>query len=155
LVPGESVTRVRATVAPGGRLDLALEPAIVTAGARHRAVTEIVLAEGAALRWREELVLGRHGERPGRCTARADVTLGGRPLLRHELRLADDVAHVSGAVLDGARCTGSVLLAGPGPAREPYAAEGLAVMPLAGPGVLVTALASDSATLRRRLRLGE
>lgn len=153
--PGESVTRVRAAVAAGGRLDLALEPAIATAGCLHHAATEIVLDGGAALRWREELVLGRHGEAPGRYTARADVTVAGRPLLRQELPLTGGAVRASGAVLDGARCVGSVLLAGPGPAGEPYAAEGLAVMPLAGPGVLVTALAPDSATLRRRLDLGE
>lgn len=152
---GESCTRVRATVAPGAHLDLALEPAIAAEGCLHRSVALLSLASGATLRWREELVLGRHGETAGRCTARADVTVDGVPLLRHELRLPEPAPHPGGAVLGGARCAGSVLLAGPGPAGERYAAEGLAVMPLAGPGVLVTALAPDSATLRRRLLQGE
>jgi urease accessory protein len=35
------------------------------------------------------------------------------------------------------------------------AAEGLVVMPLAGPGVLVSATAEDAAVLRRRLCQGE
>ncbi|TDC69386.1 urease accessory protein UreD [Actinomadura sp. GC306] len=152
---GESTTRVRAAVADGAHLDLALEPAVAAAGCRHHAVTEIVLEAGATLRWREELVLGRHGETAGRYRARTDVTLGGRPLLRNELRLPDPALYSSGAVLGDARCTGTVLLVGDGLATEPYAAEGLAVMPLAGPAVLVTALAPDSAALRRRLGHGE
>lgn len=152
---GESRTYVRAAVGPGAHLDLAPEPAVATAGCHHRAVTEFALAEDATLRWREELVLGRHGEPPGRYTGRVDVTLGGRPLLRNELRLPDRVLHTSGAVLGDARCTGSVLLVGPGLAKDAYAADGLAVLPLAGPGVLVTALAADSATLRHRLDHGE
>ncbi|QFG20207.1 urease accessory protein UreD [Actinomadura sp. WMMB 499] len=152
---GESVTRVRAAVGSGAHLDLAPEPVIATAGCRHRAVTDVALADGATLRLREELVLGRHGEPPGRYAGRIDVTVAGRPLLRQELRLPDRVLHTGGAVLGDARCTGNVLLAGPGLAAEPYAADGLAVMPLAGPGVLVTALAPDSATLRRRLDHGE
>lgn len=157
LLPGDGESRayVRAAVGPGGHLDLALEPAVATAGCHHRSVTEIALADGATLRWREELVLGRHGEPPGRYTARVDVTRGGDPVLRHELRLPDRTLHTSGAVLGGATCTGSVLLVGPGLAKEPHAAEGLAVMPLAGPGVLVAALAADSAALRRRLVHGE
>ncbi|TDB95525.1 urease accessory protein UreD [Actinomadura sp. 7K534] len=152
---GESTTRVRAAVGHGAHLDLALEPAVAAAGCRHRAVTDFALEAGATLRWREELVLGRHGEPAGRYSGRVDVTVGGRPLLRNELRLPDPGLYTSGAVLGDARCTGNVLLVGPGLAVEPYAADGLAVMPLAGPGVLVTALAPDSATLRRRLRHGE
>ncbi|MFB4306287.1 urease accessory protein UreD [Actinomadura sp. GTD37] len=152
---GESRTYVRAAVGRGALLDLAPEPAVATAGCRHRSAARFTLAGGATLRWREELVLGRHGEPPGRYTGRVDVTLDGGPLLRHELRLPDRVLHTSGAVLGDARCTGSVLLVGPGLAKDAYAADGLAVLPLAGPGVLVTALASDSAALRRRLEHGE
>ncbi|MFA1549829.1 urease accessory protein UreD [Actinomadura chokoriensis] len=152
---GESRASVRATVGSGAHLDLAPEPAVATAGCRHRSVTDLTLAGDATLRWRDELVLGRHGEPAGRYTGRVDVTLGGRPLLRHELRLPDRVLHTSGAVLGDARCTGSVLLVGPGLAKDAYAADGLAVMPLDGPGVLVTALAPDSATLRGRLCHGE
>ncbi|TDC89935.1 urease accessory protein UreD [Actinomadura sp. 7K507] len=152
---GESRTYVRAVVGPGAHLDLAPEPTVAAAGCDHRAVTDVTLAGDATLRWREELVLGRHGETAGRYTGRVDVTLDGRPLLRHELRLPDRVLHTSGAVLGDARCTGSLLLVGPGLAKEACAADGLAVMPLAGPGVLVTALAPDSATLHRRLGRGE
>lgn len=83
------------------------------------------------------------------------VTLDGVPLLRHELPLPDPAFYTSSAVLGDARCTGDVLLVGPDLARDAYAADGPAVMPLAGPGVLVTALAPDSAILRQRLVQGE
>ncbi|MFB4315463.1 urease accessory protein UreD [Actinomadura sp. 21ATH] len=148
---GESRLTVRADVAAGGRLDFAPEPAVAAAGCRHRSSARITLAEGAALRWYEELVLGRHGEPPGRHASRFDVTFGGVPLLRHELCLDDPAVYGSPAVLGGARAAGSVLLAGAGLPREPRTGDGVAVLPLAGPGVLITAVAADSAALRRRL----
>lgn len=98
------------------------------------------------------------------------------PLLRQQLTLGPDVPGIAGAALLGAaRCVGSLLIAAPpGPAdggRDAASAlagvtaavsaaasragggdsGGAAVLPLAGPGVLVTALAPDAVTLRRRL----
>ncbi|WP_067479714.1 urease accessory protein UreD [Actinomadura hibisca] len=156
-LPGDGASRmtVRAEVGPGAHLDFAPEPTVAAAGCHHRAAADIALRGGATLRWYEELVLGRHREQPGRHTSRFDVTIDGVPLLRHELRLDDPAVYGSRAVLGDARAAGSVLLAGPGLTREPHTADGLAVLPLAGPGVLVTALAADSATLRRRLARGE
>jgi urease accessory protein len=112
----------------------------------------VTLEEGAELAWREEIVLGRHGEAPGRYVSRLDATIGAIPLLRHELRIDEDAA--SGAVLGTAKAVGSLLLAGGDLSREPYAGEGLAVLPLAGPGVLVTATAPDTVRLRDRLSAG-
>ncbi|MQY02660.1 urease accessory protein UreD [Actinomadura macrotermitis] len=154
-LPGDGASRmtVRAEVGAGGRLDFAPEPTVAARGCDHRAAAEIALAGDATLRWREELVLGRHREPPGRHTGRFDVTVDGVALLRHELRIADRYA--GPAVLGDAGAAGSVLLAGPGLGREPYAAAGLAVLPLAGPGVLITAVAADSAGLRRLLDEGE
>ena len=43
------------------------------------------MADGAALRWTEEIVLGRHGEKPGRLSLRSDVDIDDNPLLRHQL----------------------------------------------------------------------
>jgi urease accessory protein len=56
-------------------------------------------------------------------------------------------------VLAGHRAVGTLLHAGePAAAEIPaHATPEVAVMPLAGPGVLVTALAHDAVTLRRRL----
>ncbi|MQA97578.1 MAG: urease accessory protein UreD [Streptosporangiales bacterium] len=214
---GASRFAIGATVAAGGGLDLALEPTIAAAGCDHRAETRVELAEGARLRLREEIVLGRHGERPGRYTGLLHVTYAGRPLLRHALALADDAVTTSPAVPGDARTVGMLLLAGPdvpapdrrghdgawpgppapdrrghdgagpdlpgpdgpgsgGPGSDgpgsggpgpdgrrpdlpggagPDAGEGVAVTPLAGPAVLVIAVAPDAATLRRRLRCAE
>ncbi|MEV5703794.1 urease accessory protein UreD [Actinoallomurus sp. NPDC052274] len=147
---GASRLVVRADVAAGGRLAFTPEPVIAAAGCDHRAPAEATLAEGADLVWREEIILGRHGEPPGRYTGRFDVTVGGTPLLRHELRIDEDAP--SGAVLGDARAVGTLLVTGA--TAEPYAEEGLAVLPLAGPGVLVTALAADAVRLRERLTAG-
>jgi urease accessory protein len=143
---------VRARVATGARLVFSPEPAIAAAGCDHRALAEVSLEEGAELVWQEEIVLGRHGERPGRYVSRFDVTVGSAPLLRHELRIDEDAT--SGAVLGDAKAVGTLLMAGAGLARQPQVGDGLAVMPLAGPGVLVTAVAADTVRLRARLRHG-
>lgn len=150
--PGTSRLTVRAQVAEGARLDFAPEPAIAAARCDHRAFADVRLGEGAELVWREEIVLGRHGERPGRYVSRFDVTDCGFPLLRHELRVDDDAA--SAAVLGDARAVGTVLLAGKGLTAGPYATEGLSVLPLARSGVLVTALATDTVHLRDLLERG-
>jgi urease accessory protein len=150
--PGASRLTVRASVGAGARLVFAPEPAIAAAGCDHRAFAAVRLEEGAELVWREEIVLGRHGERPGRYVSRFDVTSGGLPLLHHELRVDEDAA--STAVLGDARAVGTVLLAGKDLTAEPYAAEGLSVLPLARPGVLVTALATDTVRLRDLLERG-
>lgn len=71
------------------------------------------------MRWREEAVLGRHREAPGRRTSRIDLTIAGMPLYRGELAAGYPPADASSAVLNGARTVGSVILAGPGRARPP------------------------------------
>ncbi|MCO6008050.1 urease accessory protein UreD [Actinoallomurus purpureus] len=147
---GTSRLIVRADVAAGGRLVFAPEPTIAAAGCDHHALAEVTLDEGAELVWREEIVLGRHDEPPGRYVSRFDVTAGTVPLLRHELRIDEDAT--SGAVLGDAGAVGTLLITGV--TAEPYADEGLAVLPLAGPGVLVTAMAADTVRLRERLERG-
>jgi urease accessory protein len=152
---GESRFTVRASVAEGGALDFAPEPTVAAAGCHHRAISMVELADGASLRWFEELILGRHREHGGRHTSRIDLTYAGRPLLRHELRLDDPEHHASRAVLGTATAAGSVILAGPEVSADVATDEGLAVLPLAGPGVLISALAADAIKLRKRLIRGE
>jgi urease accessory protein len=157
----ESVLRVSVTVAPGGRLEYLPEPVVVTAGARHATVLSVTLADGASLLLRDELVLGRHGEAGGtaRSVLRADYA--GRPLLRHSVEVAGaDPVSRGPALLAGHRGIGTLLLAGAGTAMDiglenlaATASPEMAVMHLAGPAVLVTALADDAVTLRRRLTL--
>lgn len=152
--PGAPRSRllVRASVAAGGRLVFSPGPLIAAAGCDHLSVADVNLDETAELVWQEQIVLGRHAERPGRYVSRFDVTVGAAPLLRHELRIDEGAA--SCAVLGDAKAIGTLLMAGADLTREPYAEEGLAVMPLARPGVLVTVLAADAVSLRDRMELG-
>ncbi|MEV4164794.1 urease accessory protein UreD [Nonomuraea dietziae] len=187
---GESLSVITARVGEGAVLSFAPEPTVLAAGCAHRMVVRLTLAEGARARWREEIIFGRYGEAPGRCVARFDATVEGRPLLRQELAVGDPSLDGSSAIYGSARCVGTTLLAsppatpktgstgftagqaavsaaeGPSSANAPgqgsagvrgggVVAEGVAVLPLAGPGVLVSALAADAVELRRRLDLGE
>ncbi|MGF7238415.1 MAG: urease accessory protein UreD [Frankia sp.] len=234
---GPSRLLVRASVEAGGLLEYLPEPTVAAAGCDHRMQAQILLAAGATVVWREELLFGRHGETagavstavrvdepvpaaggsghpgladdrhptevlpladrsmtwgpwppaarknhdPAACgplagsdpTTRPDAgpgpatqrplnqwTEGLRPVLRHQLVTGPTAAGANGpAVLGDARAAGTLLVArGGGPAgldTPAWANAGVAVLPLAGPGVLVTALAVDAITLRRRLAAGE
>lgn len=152
----ESVLTVTATVESGGVLEYLPEPMVVADGARHLTDIRVEVASGASLVLRDELVLGRHGERGGACRTRLGVDYGGAPLLRHEVAVdGTDEVTLGPSILAGYRAYGTVLLAGglPADGRLPDGSvtPGVAVMPLAGPGILVCALAADSLTLRRRL----
>jgi urease accessory protein len=154
----ESVLTVTATVGAGARLEYLPEPTVAADGARHRTEVSVRLAADAALVLRDEVLLGRHGERGGACRTRLAVDQAGRPLLRHELNVSGtDAASLGPAVLAGHRAAGMLLTVDPevtgGGDALSISEKGpwVAVMPLAGPGVLVTALAHDTRTLRRRL----
>ena len=169
----ESVLRVSVTVAAGGRLEYLPEPVVVTTEARHATLVSVALAAGASLMLRDELLLGRHGEAGGAGRTVLRVDYAGRPLLRQSLAVSGtDPASLGPAMLSGHRAVGSLLLvnhsgtgadgtgtsAGAGGTGTVSYAAGMgratpemAVMPLAGPGVLVTALARDAVTLRRKL----
>jgi urease accessory protein len=147
----ESVLTVAASVEAGGTLEYLPEPTVVADGARHLTDISVDLAAGASLVLRDELVLGRHNERGGACRTRLRVDYGDTPLLRHEVAVdGTDEISLGPAILAGRRAYGTVLLAGTEiPAGR--AVPGVAVMPLAGPGVLISALATDSLMLRRDL----
>lgn len=155
----ESRLTVRASVAPGGVLEYLPEPMVTADGARHVTDIKAGLAPGAGLVLRDETVLGRHGEAGGSCRTRLRADYDGRPLLRHEVTVdGTDEVSLGPAVLAGHRACGTVLLAGTSAdagagiagAGAPPRAD-VAVMPLAGPGVLISALAPDSLALRRLL----
>lgn len=149
----ESAFTIAASVAAGGTLEYLPEPTVVADGARHLTDIRVDLAAGASLVLRDELVLGRHNERGGACRTRLRVDYDGMPVLRHEVSVSgtDEVA-LGPAILAGHRAYGTVLRVGE---RLPAgcAAPGVAVMPLAGPGVLTSAVAADSLALRRLLTL--
>jgi urease accessory protein len=154
---GPSEVAVHATVAGGGALEWLPEPVVAARGCDHHIRSTIVLVAGAHLVWRDEVVLGRHGEGAGSVVTRAHVDLGGAPLLRHELALgACHPAAAGPAVTAGARAVGSVLLVGDrwGPYEPALLGPTAAVLPLAGAGAQVVALAGDAITLRRLLDAG-
>jgi len=63
---------------------------------------------------RDEVILGRHGERGGSCRTRLHVDLAGQPLLRHELDVSGTgEASLGPAVLAGHRAAGSLLCVEP------------------------------------------
>ena len=60
-LPSRTVLRARVD----GSLRWQPRPAVLVRGCDHHADTEVDLGEGAVLLWREEVVLGRHGEETG------------------------------------------------------------------------------------------
>jgi urease accessory protein len=148
----ESVLTVTAAVGPGGRLEYLPEPVVVCAGARHATIIRVTLAAGASLLLRDELILGRHGEPGGASRTSLAADYAGRPLLRQALEVSGaDPVSLGPAILAGHRAIGTLLHVDPARTASLGGDAEVAVMPLAGPGILVTALAHDAVTLRQRL----
>src|SRR5260370_588290 len=85
-----------------------------------------------------------------------DVSTAGPALYRGELAVGGPGTDRSSAVLGGAGAVGSVLLVDAAQGQPPPEVhEGLAILPLAGPGTAVSALAPDAALLASRLDRGE
>jgi urease accessory protein len=155
--PGPSCGRVVARVGAGGRLDWLPEPVIAASGCRHRVESIVDVAAGGYLTWREEVVLGRHGEPGGEVETRTRVRYDGAPLLSQDLRFApDDPGSLGPAVLGGARVLGCMLVvdptwaaARPTPAVTTVDGGTAARMPLAGPALVVTVTAPHLPALRR------
>jgi urease accessory protein len=103
-----SFTRVHVVVGSEASLVWAPEPLIVTGRADHRVDVHLTAAPDSRLWWRDELVLGRAGERPGRCTLSYHADLGGRPWVRQQLAIGAP-AWDAAAVVGAAKVVGSVL----------------------------------------------
>jgi urease accessory protein len=155
---GPSTVAVTARVAAGGELQWLPEPLVAARGCDHHMSAVIVVQGDGTLVWREEIVLGRHQELPGSVVTRTQVDLDGAPLLRQELALGASHPAASGpSVTAGARAVGSVLLVGMpwpgGPGAQVLGATAV-VLPLAGAGAQVLALAGGASELRRALDAG-
>ncbi|MEW2049992.1 urease accessory protein UreD [Streptomyces sp. NPDC005476] len=148
---------VRLTVADGGELHWLPEQLISARGSDLSVTTRADLQAGARLVLREEQVLGRAGEEPGRLTSRLTVRIAGGVVLDQELSCGPGApgGWDGPAVLAGHRAVGQVVLVRPEFEGEPAVARRVAedacVMPLAGPAALVTAVAPDALRLRRVL----
>jgi urease accessory protein len=154
---GEARYDVRLDVADEGELHWLPEQLISARGSDLYVSSRIDLAQGARLVFREEQVLGRHGEEPGRLTSRLTIRLDGRPLLDQEVACGPGApgGWDGPAVLAGHRALGQLLIARPefghAPATARLLGETAALVPLPGPAVLVTAVAPDARRLRRVL----
>ncbi|TLS43647.1 urease accessory protein UreD [Streptomyces montanus] len=154
---GEARYDVRLTVAEGAELRWLPEQLISANGSDLYVTTHVDLMPGARLVLREEQVLGRAHEEPGRLTSRLTVRLRGRSFLDQELCCGPGASGGwdGPAVLAGHRAVGQLVVVRPEFAEARPSprllGEYAALTPLAGPGVLVTALAPDALRLRRTL----
>lgn len=161
-LPGQSGASAefatRLTVGERAELHWSPEPLISAAGSDLRQSLHAELAPGARLVLRDQQVLGRSGEPPGRLTTRLTVRRAGSVLVEQELSYGPGVpGWDGGAVLAGYRSTGQLLVVDPEFERRPAEARVLeyggvaALTPLAGPAALVTAVAEDGGQVRRLL----
>ncbi|MFW6721179.1 urease accessory protein UreD [Streptomyces sp. MAR4 CNY-716] len=148
---------VRLAVGDGAELRWLPEPLVSVHGSRLHVTYRVELAPTARLVLREEQVLGRAGEPPGRLVSRLTVRSGGRPLLDQVTDYGPGAPAWDGpAVLADNRATGQLLVVAPefaaNPAKPHVLAPGrAAVTPLAGPATLTTAVAPDALLLRTLL----
>ncbi|MEY2241759.1 urease accessory protein UreD [Streptomyces sp. BF23-18] len=154
---GEARYDLRLNVADDGELWWLPEQLISAGGSDLSVSSRVDLEPGARLVFREEQVLGRVGEEPGRLTNRLTVRRDGRTLLDQEVACGPGApgGWDGPAVLAGHRALGQLVVVRPefergAPAARPLG-EHAALTPLAGPAVLVTALAPDALLLRRVL----
>lgn len=144
--PGPARWTLDAEVACGARLDWLPEPTVVCDGAELHSTVHIRLADGGSAVLREEVVLGRVGQRGGRYRGELAVEHAGVPLLLHTLLL--DGAHpaLSGpGGTGGCRAVGTLLVVGAGLTGPPEGAgehPGLrwACSALEGPGRMLLAV---------------
>lgn len=159
LLPGPrgEVSRLEIRIDVGERGTLAWLPELVIAasGCRHVTDVRVDLAPGARLILREEVLFGRHGERPGSYRQRLRVRSAGVPLHDQELSAGPDAPGWAGpAVTAGLPAVGTLLVVDPAvrapdpPYDQARDAKGV-LMRLAGHGLLFSSLAQDTATLRR------
>ncbi|MEJ2869221.1 urease accessory protein UreD [Actinomycetospora sp. OC33-EN08] len=140
----EAAFAVDLRVADGGELVWRPEPTVVCDGAAWSSSVRVDLAGSARARVVEQVVLGRAGQRGGRCSSALDVVVDGAPLLATTTVLdGADPALTGIGGTGGARSVGTVLLVGDDPDGEDAGAEDGVVWarsPLAGPGSLLTAV---------------
>jgi urease accessory protein len=125
---------------------------VLIRGCDHHAETSIDLAADATLLWREEVVLGRHGEGTGSLRQRLTIDRAGAPLLRTELAVGPRWPGSLGpAGTAGARAVGTVVAVGIDLAVVAVPGVRMAVQPLAEGAVLLTAVADRPGDLTAAL----
>lgn len=138
-----SQQRFTVAVGAGATLRWLPEPVVAAAGCDHHVSADVSMAEGAALLWRDELVLGRTGEPPGALTSTLRVVRTGVPLL-HNAVGTHDPGWAGPAVTAGARVVATVLHVGPSSdTLTPSCGPGCAVARLGPDVVLASSLGQD------------
>jgi urease accessory protein len=110
---GGAALSIRAYLADGSDLVADPGPLIVCQGSRVDVSVELALGPGAAVEWRELIVLGRTGEGAGAATLRWDVTRLGRPVLRQFVDLADPTLTAWAGLTAHRRVLACALIANP------------------------------------------
>lgn len=150
-------SRMEITAHVGGSLRWLPEPLIAAAGCHHLAIADVTCSAGGSVLWRDDVVCGRHREPSGSVEMKTLLRYDGSTLYRHDLSIGPDAPGWSGAaVLGDARAFGTIVFAAGDPSllptprsrREPC---DVAVMPLAGPGALATAVGPDIRQVRAAL----
>ncbi|MGB8198245.1 MAG: urease accessory protein UreD, partial [Pseudonocardiaceae bacterium] len=155
--PAPARWTVAATLVAGAVFDWRPEPTVVCDGAELHSQVTVALQRGARAVLREEIVLGRAGQRGGRCAVELTVELDGAPLLAHTLLLdgADPVL-TGPAGTGGARVVGMLAMVGEGidgSSADAGEEPGLrwACSALDGPGWLLLALGDRVTDVTRLL----
>ncbi|WP_393055051.1 urease accessory protein UreD [Streptomyces sp. LN549] len=158
-LPGPAAAAARydivLNVEEGAELNWLPEQLISAHGSELKMATVVELAATARMVLREEQILGRYGETTGTLLSRLTVRRAGRPLLDQQLAYGPGApgGWDGPAVLGGHRAIGQLLVVEPAfdevAAPEARLLGSTAVLTrLAGPAVLVTALAADARELR-------
>jgi urease accessory protein len=141
---GRAALSIRADLAEGS--DLLADPGalIVCRGSRVDVRVELALGAGAAVEWRELIVLGRTEEPPGQATLHWDVTRAGRPVLRQSADLADPALTGWAGLTAHRRVLACALIADPAGTPHTVVASPTAVAQrMAGQALLVSVLSDD------------
>jgi urease accessory protein len=140
------------------RADLIADPGalVVCHGSRVDVRLELRLGAGAAVEWRELIVLGRTGEPPGHATLRWDVTRLGRPVLRQFVDLAPSYPGLAlrsrAGLTAGRRVLACALISNPARAPRTVVASPVAVAQRVDDDtLLVSVLDDDAARATRQL----
>ncbi|MFF2549885.1 urease accessory protein UreD [Nocardia sp. NPDC058058] len=126
-------------VAADGELDFDPEPTVVAGGAEHETLSTVRLEDGARLRLRERVQVGRIGEDHGYWSGELNADIGDVPLLRHRLDLGAEAC--TDDALSGPRALESILTY-PDSRSAEFTGVAAALLPLAAGGTLFTRTAT-------------
>ncbi len=150
---GAAALSIRADLAEGA--DLIADPGalVVCHGSRVNVRLELALGPGAAVRWRELIVLGRTGEPAGQASLRWDVTRLGRPVLRQFVDLnpnSDPALTARAGPTAGRRVLACALIADPASAARTVVASPTAVAQRVDDHTLLVSVLDDDAVRAAR-----